>query len=297
MKKIISLILALMLALTLFACGGEKEPVESPDPSPDETSSATDEESPDASPDATSEATEEGDLAEILAKGELVIGITEYAPMNYYDESGALVGFDTEFAEAVCAKLGITPKFVVINWDTKEIELKAKKIDCIWNGLTVKEDRKENMAFSASYLRNEQAVVIKASNADTYTDLASLAGKTVVAESGSAGEDAVKADLPAAEYTAVEAQSSALLEVKAGTADAAVIDITMAMAMTGEGTDYADLMIVSGIDMMDEEYAIGFRLESDMVARVNEVIGELLADGTLAATAEKYGLSDLFISK
>ena len=171
------------------------------------------------------------DLAAITAAGKLVIGITEYEPMNYYDATGTLVGFDTEFAQAVCAILGVEAEFVVINWDTKEIELAGKQIDCIWNGLTVTEPRRLNMDFSVSYLRNEQALVVKKNIAANYTDLASLAGLTIVAEEGSAGETAAL-EIDGINYVPVAAQSSAMLEVKAGTADAAIVDITMARELT-----------------------------------------------------------------
>ena len=234
------------------------------------------------------------DWTYIKNKKKLIIGITEYEPMNYY-ENGKLVGFDTEFAEAVCAKLGVTPEFIIINWDTKETELASKKIDCIWNGLTVTEERKKNIAFSESYLKNEQVVVIRAADAGLYTNAASLSGKTVVAETESAGEAAIDADLKSSNYIAVDAQSKALLEVKAGTAEAAVIDLTMANAMTGQGTEYADLMIVSGIKMQPEDYAIGFRIGSSCIATFNEAISGLSKDGTLKAFAEKYDLADLLI--
>ncbi len=102
-----------------------------------------------------------GDLAEIQEKGELVIGITLFAPMNYYDENEELIGFETEFAKAVCEKLGVTPKFVEINWDTKEIELNAKSIDCIWNGMTITDERLANMSISAPYMANKQVMVAK----------------------------------------------------------------------------------------------------------------------------------------
>jgi polar amino acid transport system substrate-binding protein len=284
MKKALIFALAGAIAFALAACGGSKTETAGEGTAAEEAVTA-EEEVADA----------EDDLAYILGKGELVIGITEYEPMNYYDESGTLAGFDTEFAEAACAKLGLTPKFEIINWDTKEIELQAKSLDCIWNGLTVTEERRENMAFSDSYLRNEQVVVVRAADAGKYTDAASLAGAGVVAEEGSAGESAAKADIADAAYTAVSSQANALLEIKAGTADAAVVDYTMARTMTGAGTDYADLTILEGIDLTDEEYAIGFRPDSTAVAVFNEVMAELRSDGTLAGLAEKYDVTDLLI--
>lgn len=285
-KNLFALLLAcLLLAVTLAGC--TTQPPETTDPN-EPSGEATE---PTAAPADT-----DSDLAYILDKGTLVIGITAYAPMNYYDENGKLIGFDTEFAEALCAELGLTPEFIIIDWDSKELELKSKKIDCIWNGLTIKEDRRENMDFTTAYLMNEQVVVIRAEDAALYTDLSSFSGVSVVAEVGSAGEDTVYTDMPDAVFTGVTAQSDALLEVKAGTADAAVIDYTMATAMTGEGTDYSELMIVEGIDLMDEEYAIGFRLGSDMTAKANEIIEKFLADGTLSELAEKYEMSDLLIT-
>jgi polar amino acid transport system substrate-binding protein len=151
------------------------------------------------------------------------------------------------------------------------------------------------MAFTDSYLLNEQVVVARAADAGKYADAASLAGARVAAEAESAGEDAVETDIDGAEYTAVPSQAGALLEIKAGAADAAVIDYTMARAMTGEGTDYADLAILEDINLTDEEYAIGFRLGSTAVAAFNETIAELRSDGTLAGLAEKYDIADLLI--
>jgi polar amino acid transport system substrate-binding protein len=285
MKKTIIFMLAAVLALAFGACGSKTEDDAPAGDTVENEGAAAESEEPGA----------EDDLTYLLEKGALVIGVTEYEPMNYYDADGKLVGFDTEFAEAVCAKLSLTPEFAVINWDTKEIELAAKNLDCIWNGLTVTEERRKNMAFTDSYLRNEQVVVARAADAGKYADAASLTGARVVAEAESAGEDAIKADIDGAEYTAVASQAGALLEVKAGAADVAVIDYTMARAMTGEGTDYADLAILEGIDLTDEEYAIGFRLESTAVAEFNKIIAELRSDGTLVGLAEKYDIADLLI--
>lgn len=235
------------------------------------------------------------DYEYIASNGKLVIGITLYEPMNYNDENGELTGFDTEFAQAVCEKLGLEPQFQVIDWDMKESELSSQNIDCIWNGLTVTEERRENMDFSMSYLTNKQCLVINSSNAGTYTDTASLASAMLSAEGGSAGEDAVLAEenLSQASYTASDSQASALLALKSGNYDAIIVDYTLATASVGSG-DYADLMIVEGIQLADEEYAIGFRLGSDMTAKVNAIIQELIDDGTLASLAEKYDMKELY---
>ena len=183
-----------------------------------------------------SRAAGESDLEYIKANGKMVIGYTVYAPMNYTDDKGEFVGFDTEFAKAVCAKLGVEPEFIEIDWDTKEIELNAKSIDCIWNGFTMTEEREENLDFSVPYILNKQVVVIRKADAEKYKDTASLKDARLVAEVSSAGETAIADDenLSQANYTAVTKQTDALLEVKANTADAAVLDYTLANAMVGK---------------------------------------------------------------
>ena len=280
MKKIAALLMAtLMLALAFTGCA---KPAEADTPV-----------SEDVTPELDAAPADDSDLAYITANGKMVIGITEYAPMNYYDDAGKLIGFDTEFAEAVCAKLGVTPEFVVINWDTKEMELEAKNIDCIWNGFTITEERKEALEFTDPYVKNMQVVVIKADNAATYVDTASLSGANLVAEMGSTGESSIADDenLSQASYVGVSKMADALLEVKAGTADAAVIDYVMAKAMVGDGTDYADLMIMDGVELAYEEYGVGFRKGSDAAAAVNEATAALIAEGTLPEIAAQYGLA------
>ena len=186
-------------------------------------------------PSGPSARTEPGDLAYIMGKGKLTIGITIYEPMNFYDAGGNLTGFDTEFAIALCAKLGVEADFVEINWDTKEVELAAKNIDCIWNGLTVTEERRQNIEFTDSYIKNKQVVVIRKADESKFTSIASLADARLVAEIASAGESAIMDDpvLSGAEYTAMAKQTDTLMEVKAGTADAAVLDFTAAQALVG----------------------------------------------------------------
>lgn len=224
----------------------------------------------------------------------MVVGYTVYEPMNYTDADGNFTGFDTELATLVCQELGVEPEFVIINWDTKEVELAGKSIDAIWNGMTLNAEREANMACTVPYCKNAQVVVMKA-GAD-YTDTASLAGKVVCAEQGSAGETQILGDdesepdagLAQAEYVAKSVQTDCLLEVKAETADAAVLDMTLANAMTGEGTDYADLVIV---DYLAEEfYGVAFRQGSDIRDEVNKIFEQFMSDGTLQALADKYSL-------
>ena len=276
MKRFLSMFVAGAMALSLAACGGAA------------STSAAASASGSAAGSAAS-ASADSDLAYIQGKGKMVIGYTVYAPMNYTDDEGNFTGFDTELATAVCEKLGVEPEFVEINWDTKVVELDAKSIDCIWNGMTLTEDIMANTATTKAYAKNAQVVVVKDGTA--YTSTADLAGKTVVAEAGSAGEAAIQGDenLAKADYVSKSVQTDCLMEVAAGTADAAVLDLTLANAMIGEGTDYAGLKIVDELNA--EEYGVAFRKGSNAAAAVDAAFDELKADGTMQALAEKYELA------
>lgn len=291
-KRIAALLLAGIMSVGLCSCASSNTS------SASESSSAAESNADSSAADSTdSTASEGGDWQYIADKGNFVAGITLFEPMNYYDENGELTGFETEFTKAVCEKLGVEAKFQEIEWDKKEIELNAKTIDAIWNGLTVTEERKENMGFSKSYVRNKQVVVIKVDNKDKYTDEASMAGASCAAESGSAGQTAIETSsvLSQNEFVGASAQKDVLLEVKAGTVELGVLDYVMAKASIGEGTDYSDLMIVEGVELAPEEYAIGMRKgDTETIEKVNGAIDELVADGTLKALAEKYGLADVY---
>ena len=275
MKRLVSAFLAGAMALSLAACGGAAS-----------TSTVA---SSAASGSAAASETAASDLDYIKEKGKLVIGYTVYEPMNYTDADGSFTGFDTELATAVCEKLGVEPEFVEINWDTKVVELDAKSIDCIWNGMTLTDDIMANTATTKAYAKNAQVVVVK--DGTDYSSTADLVGKTVVAEAGSAGEAAIEGDenLAQADYVSKSVQTDCLMEVAAGTADAAVLDLTLANAMIGEGTDYASLKIVDELNA--EEYGVAFRKGSDTAAAVDAVFDELKADGTMQALADKYDLA------
>ncbi len=223
------------------------------------------------------------------ADEKLKIGYTIYEPMNYNDANGKLTGFDTEFAEAVCQKLGVTPEFIEINWDTKFVTLDANQIDCIWNGMTISDEVKANCDVSKAYVKNAQVVVMKKDKIDNYKDVESMKGLKFAAEAGSAGEDAIKENGLDGQYSPVAAQTDALLAVVGGQADACVIDITMAKSMTAEGTSYSDLTY--SLELTTEEYGIGFKKGSELTDKVNKAIDELKSEGKLDELAKKYELN------
>ena len=260
MKRLVSAFLAGAMALSLAACGGSAS-----------TSTAASSAAASAAP--ASSAAADSDLAYIRSNGKMVIGYTVYEPMNYTDADGSFTGFDTELATAVCGKLGVEPEFVEINWD----------------GLTLTDDREENMACTKPYVKNAQVVVVK--DGTDYTSTTDLIGKTVVAEAGSAGETTIteNADLSQADFISKAVQTDCLMEVAAGTADAAILDLTLASAMIGEGTDYANLKMVDELNV--EEYGVAFRKGSDVAEAVDNAFDELKADGTMQTLADKYGLT------
>ena len=277
MKKIIAMLLALMLVLTCFAACGSA-------PAADEAGSD------DAVQADDSQTADDGsDLAFVQSNGKLVVGITDYAPMDYKDDNGEWTGFDAEFARLFAEELGVECEFFVLaDWGKKIFELDSKNIDCVWNGMTITEEILLTSSVSDPYVINAQVVVMKADVVGNYADAESMKDLTFAVESGSAGEAALN-DAGLTKYVAVQDQGAAVMEVAAGTSDACVIDITMANAMTGEGTSYADLTY--NVSLTEEEYGVSFRKDSDLTAKFNEFMASLKADGTLQELAAKYELT------
>ena len=255
MKKYIALFLALVMIAACFAGCGEKEA---------------------------------SDMAAIKKAGKIVVGITDYTPMDFKDDKGDWTGFDAEFARLFAKELGVEVEFFVIaDWGKKFVELETKNIDAVWNGMTITNEALLNAKVSDPYVQNKQVVVMKADKVADYKDADSLKDLVIAVESGSAGESAAE-DIKPKEIVAKQDQAAALLEVKSGTADACIIDSTMASAMTGEGSDYADL--AAGIALTDELYGVAFRKDSDLAEKFNTFMDKLIADGTLKDLADKYNL-------
>lgn len=231
---------------------------------------------------------EAGDVETITNNGVLVVGITDYAPMDYKEKgSDEWVGFDADLANEVGKKLGVKVEFKEIDWDNKFLELNTKAIDCIWNGMTITDEVKKNTSVTDAYARNRQVVVVKkdlASKIKTVDDLKNMKDFSVSVEKGSSGE--AVAEENGFKFTSVNSQADTLLEVNSGAAKAAIIDSTMAAAMTGDGTDYKDLK--STVVLSEEQYGIGCRKGSDLTAKLNETLKQLKEDGTMKQLSEKY---------
>lgn len=260
MKKLTALLLSAAMVLSLTACAGAPNDSES-------------------------------DLDYVKEKGKLVVGITDFAPMDYKDDSEEWIGFDADMAKAFAESIGVSVEFAEINWDNKIPELDGKNIDCAWNGMTLTDEVTSAMDCSNAYCRNSQIVVVPADKADQYKDQDSIKDLSFAVEAGSAGEE--MAESLGYNCTPVTAQSDALMEVAAGTSDAAIIDSLMAYAMVGEGTGYADLTYT--VELNSEEYGVGFRKGSDLVEALNNFFASKYEDGSMLECAKQYNIDKSII--
>ena len=235
----------------------------------------------------------DSDLEYVQDKGKLVVGITNFEPMDYPDGNGSWIGFDADMAKAFAKSLGVEVEFVEIVWDNKVMELDDKGIDCVWNGMTLTDAVKNAMSTSNAYCLNAQVVVVKSDVADQYQDAESIKSLNFVVEGGSAGAEELEA--LGIEYLPADSQADALMEVSAGTSDACVIDLLMAGAMIGEGTSYPNLTYT--VSLNSEEYGVGFRMGSDLTQKLNEFFAAAYADGTMQELATLYGVQESVIAQ
>ena len=278
MKKLFASVLAILMVLACFAACGNT-PATPTNPSTDAPTNA-----------ATDAPT---DAAKVIT-----VGYTLYAPMNYLDDDGNLVGFDTDLTKAVFENLGYTVIFQEIDWNQRYTDLESGTIDCVWNGFTCNtadDDgvlRSEKVDFSYNYMENRQVIVAKKDSG--IASAADLAGKLAAVESGSAGETYAKG-FEGASVKGFLKQTDALFEVNAGTADFAVLDAQLAKSYAGKG-DYENLTIIDALSSDVEYYAVGFKKGSDLTAQVNAQFEALAADGTIAKIAETYGVATTAIT-
>ena len=261
MKKFLAILMATAMVLALAACGGQSG--------------------------------SESDTAYVKEKGTLIVGMTDFEPMDYKDANGEWIGFDADMAKAFAESLGVTVQFIEINWNNKAMELETKAIDVVWNGMTLTDEVKGLMGTSEAYCMNAQVVVVSSDVADQYQSADSIKDLSFAVENGSAGAEAL--DELGISYTVVDTQAKALMEVASGSSEACVIDLLMAGAMIGEGTSYPDL--TTAVELSSEEYGVGFRKDSDLIETFNDFWKSAYADGTVLETAETYGIAQNIIEK
>ncbi len=291
MKKLLAMMLTATMVLGLTACG--TKPTDANASTEAGTSTEAGASTSETKTEAGTASSADSDLAYVRDKGTLVVGITDFEPMDYKDSAGDWIGFDADMAKKFAEYLGVEVEFVEIDWDNKVLELDGKTIDCVWNGMTLNDEVMSAMECSNAYCNNAQVVIVPADKADQYQDVDSLSDLNFAVEAGSAGENEVSAlNL---NYTPVKAQADALMEVAAGTSDAAVIDSLMAAAMVGEGTGYADLTYT--VKLNSEEYGVGFRKGSDLAAELNTFFSACYSDGSMQECAETYGVQAALIEQ
>ena len=285
MKKLLALMLALVMVFALAACG-----TDSGEPSSEPTTGASAE--PSSVPSEGGD-TAESDMAYVKEKGTLIVGITEFEPMDYQNADGEWIGFDADLAKLFAERLGVEVQFQLIDWESKVMELDGRTIDVVWNGMTLTDEVLASMECSNAYLNNAQVVILPSAEAENYADAESMSGLQFAVESGSAGEQmAIENGFS---YTPVTDQATAVLEVESGTCDAAIIDSLMASAMVGEDTNFAELTYT--ISLNTEEYGVGFRQGSDLAAELNAFFAEIYAEGTMQELADQYGVSAALIAQ
>ena len=282
LKKAVSLMMTAAMCLSFAACGGSASSASSASSAAASSGAASQE----AASAASSEA--ESDLAYVQDKGTLVVGMTDFAPMDYRDENGEWIGFDADMARKVAEALGVEVEFSVIDWNNKLMELEGRTVDCLWNGMTITDEITGGASATNPYATNAQVVVLKSDIAGDYQTVESLAELNFAVEAGSAGEAA--AQEAGLTCVSVSDQATALMEVNSGTSDACIVDLLMAGAMIGEGTSYPDLTYT--VRLTEEDYGVGCRKGSDLTDFINEQLKVLYDDGTIAALAEQYGISD-----
>ena len=295
MKKWIAMLLAALMVFSMAACAAKNEPAA--DQANDQTAADTQTSEPgeDAAP-AADQTAADSDMAYVQSKGTLVVGITDFAPMDYQNESGEWIGFDADMAKAFAESLGVSVEFVEIDWDNKILELGSKSIDCVWNGMTLTDEVTSAMSCSNAYCNNSQVVIVPADKAADYADVEACKALSFAVEAGSAGMAEV--EKLGASFTEVKDQATALMEVAAGTSDAAVIDSLMAGAMVGEGTSYDSLTYTVSLNAEEgEQYGVGFRQGSDLADALNDFFAAAYADGSMQACAETYGIQAALIAQ
>ncbi len=219
------------------------------------------------------------DLSSVRSNGKLVVGVTEYAPMDYRDEDGNWIGFDAELATLAAERLGVKVEFKIINWDEKTDKLKSKEIDCIWNGYTVNDHDKVD--FSEPYAKNSPVLVVKNDKASDLNSPDKLDGLKVAFEKGSSSEIIVDGFNSNIEKVSFDLQKEALQAVASGESDACVVDKTIFDSLV-----HSELTATYTFN--SENFAVGFRSGSDLTDEINSFLKSLKEDGTLSRLAEKY---------
>lgn len=252
----------------------------------------------DVSDDSADTAAEDTSLQDVLDKGYFTLGLDDsFPPMGFRDESGEIVGFDIDLANEVASRMGVDLKIQPISWDAKTMELNNGNIDVIWNGLTITDDRKEEMSFSKPYLNNNQIIIVNAdSDIDTKAD---LEGKKVAVQLDSSAQKAVEANKTVtaslAELVKFDDNQTAIMDLETSGVDAVVVDQILGRYIIAKKPDSFK---VASEDFGSELYGIGFRLEDNAFREeVDRILDEMRADGKTAEISTQWFGEDIVLSE
>lgn len=271
-KGILIFMVILMMSMLLVGCGGGNGANDNKEASADESWNKVEE------------------------KGEFILGMDEaFPPMGFRDADGQLVGFDVDVATEVCSRLGIELNLQPIDWKVKEQELDTEKIDCIWNGFTITDERLEAMTMTKPYMQNKQVIVLRGDS--EVTSLADLAGKKLGYQSGSSAEAALngaedfKASL--SEVVTFDDNLKLLMDLEQGGLDAVLMDVVVAKYNIEANNKDFKLLDES---LAEEEFGIGFRKGDEaLMQKVQDTLEEMAADGKLAEISAKWFGDDITV--
>lgn len=224
-----------------------------------------------------------------VAVQKLVIGLDDnFPPMGFRDEKNEIVGFDIDMAREVASRTGMEVEFKPIEWSAKEAELLGKRVDALWNGLTITEARKENIAFTAPYMSNHQIIVVKAGS--DIKDKTTMAGKVVAAQEGSSAVQAIQAEKEVfdsfKEFKQFGDNITALMDLEAGRLDAVVVDEVVGRFHVAKKPD---LYTVLEDNFGTEDYGVGLRKDDpDTLQKINDALDAMKKDGTAAQLSTKW---------
>ena len=231
---------------------------------------------------------QDNSLQNVLDKGTLVLGLDDsFPPMGFRDENNNIVGFDIDVATEVANRMGVELKLQPIEWSTKEMELNTGSVDCLWNGLSIDDERKQAMDLSEPYMTNRMVLVVL--NDSEYTDQASLAGKTIGVQNGSTAEKILEeSDFSKTIGNTIGFKDNvtAFMELETKGIDAIFMDEVVAnYAITSQNKDFK--VLEDGLT--EEEYAVGFKKGNTALKNeVQKYIDEMKADGTMTQISEKW---------
>ncbi len=267
MKKFLSILLAMTLCLGAAGCGNTAS-------------------------DETADANGEASTGE-----KIIVGLDDqFPPMGFRDENNEIVGFDIDLAKAAAEKMGVEIEFQPIDWDSKELELNSDKIQLIWNGLSITDERLEAMDFTKPYLDNKMIIIVnEGSDIKTKAD---LAGKVVGVQDGSSAVDAVEADdihNSFADMPKFDTNILALADLEVGRVDAVVADQVVARYYLAQNPDKK--FVILDEDFGSEVYGVAAKKgNTELLEKLQKALDELYDEGVSASISEKWFGEDIVIN-